>query len=387
MAVSARLAARVVAGELLASPAQTRAAVALDGALARAASAQRWFWWAPGAVSGRRGVYLSGSVGSGKSMLVDSLHDAAADAGVPTTRVHWHAWIASVHAALHDRRGSGDAMGDKLKNIGAAAAEGTRLLCFDELAVHDVADALILRTIFAELLARGVMVCATSNRAPRDLYARGLNRGLFLPFVDLLEASVEHVPLDVRADFRRSRIPVGDAASLYVVDATRLPSAVARLAGAPVAFANAPLPVAHGRSVDGEVAVAGPRLARAAFPSLCGAPLGASDYHALADAFGGLVLTAVPVLDADRHDEVRRFIALVDVFYDRGRALVLEAAAPIDALLAGDGGAEWTAADASLGSIAGVKDTQFAWDRTTSRLVEMTASPAYRDRWRRRFAA
>ena len=415
MAVSARLAARVALGELRPNAAQNLSAVKLDAALERASS---WSWLP----SGGRGVYLSGSVGSGKTMLLDSLHDEASRRGVRTTRVHWHEWIASVHARLHAFRSDGRSTGDKLRRIGDDAAAETRLLCFDELAVHDVADALLLREIFERLFRSGAMVVVTSNRPPRDLYAHGINRHLFVPFIELLEAKVDHCDLDALADgaavdFRRSAAAAD--APLYVAPGgSAFADACAAVAGGAVAYERCAVAVAHGRRLELDVSTTAPRCVRATFDELCGRPLGASDFHAIADVAAAVHLAAVPRLDVAKHDAARRFIALVDVLYDRGLALVVEAEAPIDALLdaprggaatarAGDfevrdeggssgklttfhaDGTEWSATGligAAMGAVAGAADTQFAWDRTTSRLFEMTHGAPYRARWRAKHA-
>ncbi|KAH8054441.1 AFG1-like ATPase [Aureococcus anophagefferens] len=402
MAVSARLAARVALGELRPNAAQNLSAVKLDAALERASS---WSWLP----SGGRGVYLSGSVGSGKTMLLDSLHDEASRRGVRTT-LHWHEWIASVHARLHSFRSDGRSTGDKLRRIGDDAAAETRLLCFDELAVHDVADALLLREIFERLFRSGAMVVVTSNRPPRDLYAHGINRHLFVPFIELLEARVDHCDLDALADgaavdFRRAR--GGRRAAVRCPGGSAFADACAAVAGGAVAYERRAVAVAHGRRLELDVST----TARCARPSTSSAGgRSARRTSAIADVAAAVHLAAVPRLDVAKHDTARRFIALADVLYDRGVALVVEADAPIDALLdaprggaaaarAGDfevrdeggssgklttfhaDGTEWSATGligAAMGAVAGAADTQFAWDRTTSRLFEMTHGAPYR---------
>ena len=435
MAVSAAIAARVARRELLADAGQVAAAQTLDAALARATAAAKWDWMPGWLVPEARGAYLSGGVGSGKSMLMDTLHDEAARAGVRTKRIHWHEWIDGVHRRLHDLRKSSSATaGQRLQHIGRETSAEVRLLCFDELAVHDPADALVFREIFSSLFADGVVVVATSNRAPRELYHAGINREqLFVPFIDLLEARVDHVTLGGgpgATDWRRAAaaaaVTGGDnVAPLYVVGRAGCAEAAAALAGRPLEFSAASAPLPHGRALAIDVADVpskdGPvRIARAPFSALCDAPLSAADYHALCDAYAALVLTGVPVVDPARHDLVRRLTALVDVLYDRGRAVVVEADAPADALLGGDAapapgdaarrvpggtlafsreggtsgrhvthlgdGTEWSATGikgAALGAYAGAEDTRFAWARTTSRLAEMTRAPGYRQTWRR----
>ena len=244
-----------------------------------------------------------------------------------------------------------------------------------------------------------------------------------MPFVDLLESKVDHCDLDALAngtvvDFRRAAAS-GSEAPLYV-DRSRagaFETSCSSLVGEDVAFEASRVRLSHGRSVVLDAATSAPRALRATFGDLCARPLSASDFHAICDDFDALFLSRVPRLEIEKHDEVRRFIALVDVFYDRGKAIVVEADAPLDALLVaarseedhpsgGDfrvkdeggssgtlttfhaDGTEWSATGligASMGAVSGAADTQFAWDRTTSRLYEMTTGSSYRDTWRRRY--
>ncbi|KAH8046470.1 AFG1-like ATPase [Aureococcus anophagefferens] len=384
MAVSARLAARVALGELRPNAAQNLSAVKLDAALERASS---WSWLP----SGGRGVYLSGSVGSGKTMLLDSLHDEASRRGVRTTRVHWHEWIASVHARLHSFRSDGRSTGDKLRRIGDDAAAETRLLCFDELAVHDVADALLLREIFERLFRSGAMVVVTSNRPPRDLYAHGINRHLFVPFIELLEARVDHCDLDAPTAPRSTSAERrgGRRAAVRCPGGSAFADACAAVAGGAVAYERRAVAVAHGRRLELDVSTTAPRCVRATFDELCGRPLGASDFHAIADVAAAVHLAAVPRLDAD---------APIDALLDAPRGGAAAARAG-DFEVRDEGGssgklttfhADGTAVRDGLiggdGAVAGAADTQFAWDRTTSRLFEMTHGAPYRARWRAKHA-
>ncbi|KAJ8598758.1 hypothetical protein CTAYLR_009856 [Chrysophaeum taylorii] len=421
MGVGRVLQERVVSGTLKSSMAQAKAAKVLDrtlrGCILR--KGRPWVGWSQRLLGEARGVYLSGAVGSGKTLLMDTLHVEARAENVATLRVHWHEWIGSVHRALHEARNAYASQTRKLRALGDALAHDTQLVCFDELAVHDVADALMLREIFARVLERGAAIVATSNRDPRDLYENGINRELFLPFIALLERHLVHCDLDTLAnesgealvDYRRDA--ASDGLSLYVTNGSAR-DVCAAVVGRPLRWTKRRVPVSYGRSIeiaDDEV------VATAHFEDLCARPLSAADYASLADRYDALVLTRVPQLSMQQHDQVRRLLWLVDILYDARMLLVIEADVPVDDLLdsggfsreeeantvlvrnhggssgrlttivGGGGGTEWSATGrigASLGSVAGVTDARFAWSRLTSRLVEMTRSTAYLAAWRQR---
>lgn len=284
-----------------------------------------------------RGLYLHGGVGRGKSMVMDLFFAAA-----PTPRkrrVHFHAFMLEIHERLHRRRqrqAEADAIGPVAREI---AAE-TRLLCFDEFQVTNIADAMILGRLFAGLFDAAVTVVATSNTAPRDLYAGGLQRERFLPAIALLEERLEILELGGGLDYRRDRIrgmsvyhtPPGPAAT------RALDRAFADLTGGAV---PEPAEIAvQGRILRLSRTAKG--VARATFAELCGQPLGPADFLALARAFHTLVLDDVPELTAERRNEVRRFVTLIDALYEHRTKLVCSAAAPPDLLhLAGDHAAEF----------------------------------------------
>lgn len=269
--------------------------------------------------AGPRGVYIHGLVGRGKTTLMDLFF-----AELPLAekrRAHFHAFMAEVHERLAAARRS--AAPDPLAHIAQEIARETRVLCFDEFAVTDIADATILARLFTRLLAEGVIVVATSNVEPRRLYEGGRNRDLFLPFIALLEERLDIMRLDARADFRLEKIALGetyftpaDAGARTALDDLFLRlTGVAR--GAPtklrVACRNVIVPQAAGR------------IARFSFEDLCARPIGAADYMALAEAFDTIFVDDVPAMNFERRNEAKRFITLVDILYEKKTRLILSA--------------------------------------------------------------
>lgn len=300
-----------------------------------------------------RGLYIWGSVGRGKTMLMDLFHEAAPE---PKRRIHFHGFMADAHERIHAHRQAvkrGEAKGDDpILPVADALADEASLLCFDEFTVTDIADAMILGRLFAVLFKRGVTVVATSNVEPDRLYEGGLNRALFLPFVRELQEHVGVLRLDSRTDFRLEKLggsPVYHVPADAQADAA-LDAAFKALTG------KAKGKPGHVRVKGREVAVpeeAG-GVARFAFPDLCAKPLGASDYMALADHFHTLILSRIPVMDESRRNEAKRFITLIDTLYDAHVKLIASAEAEATELYEADSGRE-----------------AFEFERTASRLIEM----------------
>lgn len=302
-----------------------------------------------------RGLYIWGAVGRGKTMLMDLFHEALGDRD-DRRRVHFHVFMADVHARIHAWRQAlkrGEVRGDDpIRPVAAALAEEARLLCFDEFAVTDIADAMILGRLFTALFEQGVTVVATSNVRPDDLYKDGLNRALFLPFVALLKERMEVAELEARTDFRLEKIgesPVyyvpADAAARRAMDAM-----FARLTGG-----AEPRPVrliVQGHALDVPAQAMG--VARLTYDNLCRRPLGASDYLALARAYHTILIEGVPIIPSDRRDEAKRLITLVDVLYERRVKLIVSADAEPEGLYRAESGSE-----------------AFEFARTVSRLAEM----------------
>ncbi|WP_128290507.1 cell division protein ZapE [Afifella aestuarii] len=300
------------------------------------------------------GLYIWGPVGRGKTMLMDIFFQAA-----PNTRkrrAHFHDFMEDVHeriARFRQRLKAGEVDGDDpIKPVARDIAAETRLLCFDEFAVNDIADAMILGRLFEKLFAEGVTLVATSNVPPDRLYENGLNRPLFVPFIDLINKSNAVFHLDAPHDYRLDKhgeeplyvTPLGEAAE-KILDAhfERL-SGEAR--GTPQQLSL------RGRHLDVPEAAGG--VARFSFHELCEKPLGSADYLKLAKTFHTIIVSGIPVMSPQTRNEAKRFINLIDTLYDQKIRFIASAEAEPDALWQGTSGAE-----------------AFEFQRTASRLTEM----------------
>ncbi|WP_153771219.1 cell division protein ZapE [Labrenzia sp. CE80] len=306
-----------------------------------------------------KGLYVWGGVGRGKTMLMDLFMEVAVVKR--KRRAHFHEFMADVHERIHAYRQalkSGEVKGDDpIPPVAEQIADETRLLCFDEFSVTDIADAMILGRLFTQLFARGVVVVATSNVDPKDLYRDGLNRQLFLPFVALLQEHVDVVMLDSPTDYRLEKLA---GAPIYLT-----PLGAEADSGMDALWRKLTHGVTphtdelehKGRKIPVRVAAAG--AARFSFDDLCMQPLGAADYLRIAHAYGTVFLEGVPVMSKQRRNEAKRFINLIDTLYDNGVKLVVSAEAePTGLYVSGDG------------------TEAFEFDRTVSRLIEMR-SEAY----------
>lgn len=313
------------------------------------------------------GVYLWGPVGRGKSMLMDLFFETAPVAA--KRRVHFHVFMGEVHRLIDAWR-KGDAAArkarfgqsrgdDPIPPAADVVASQARLLCFDEFQVTDIADAMILGRLFEALFARGVTLVATSNRVPDALYKNGINRQLFLPFIDLLKARTEVVAVAGAHDYRLDRLrAAGVWFSPIDRDHERVFDALwADMLGAETESGET-LKVL-GRKIHLPRAAGG--LLRASFASLCGAALGPNDYLALAERFHTVFLEHLPQLTPNRREEARRFVTLIDALYEaKTRLIVLAAAEPAQLYPEGDGA--------------------FEFERTASRLQEMRSADWLADR-------
>lgn len=306
-----------------------------------------------------KGLYVWGGVGRGKTMLMDLFMEVAVVRR--KRRAHFHEFMAETHERIHAWRQAlkrGDVKGDDpIPPVAAQIAEETRLLCFDEFSVTDIADAMILGRLFTQLFSLGVVVVATSNVDPQDLYRDGLNRQLFLPFIKLLTERVDVVMLDSPTDYRLEKLggadvyvtPLGEEAERQINSLwQKLTHGVTPHA---TQLEN------KGRVIPVRMAASG--AARFSFDELCMQPLGAADYLRIAHAFGTVFVENVPVLSKARRNEAKRFINLIDTLYDNSVRLVMSAEAEPHELYQSTDGTE-----------------AFEFDRTTSRLIEMR-SEAY----------
>jgi cell division protein ZapE len=326
---------RVERGELKADPAQADAIAALqrlyDDLLRAGGAARGWRRKLGKLARGRpkpiRGVYLWGGVGRGKTLMMDLFHGA-----LPfddKLRQHFHRFMASVHEHLKELRGSED----PLELVADRIAASTRIICFDEFAVTDIADAMILGTLFAGLFARGVTLAATSNIEPESLYRDGLQRQRFVPTIELLRRHTQVVHVDGAVDYR---LRVLERADVY-----QTPNGAAADARLTEYFeAIAPdegdhggglellgRPIAYRRAADGVIWFE--------FEQICDGPRSQDDYIELSRLYQTVLIANVPRFGATLENQARRFIALVDEFYDRRVKLIVSAAVPVAELYAG----------------------------------------------------
>jgi len=356
-----RYLALVETGALTADPAQGDAVDQLqrlhDALISRSHKRRGWFRKTPAAP---KGLYLWGGVGRGKTLLMDVFFN---NTNVTAKRrVHFHEFMNEVHERIAAWRSADDktrkrhraynraSPDDPMPPVALDIAQDAMLLCFDEFQVSDITDAMILGRLFTALLAQGVVIVATSNRPPDELYKDGLNRQLFTPFIDLLKNHLDVFELRAARDYR-----------------------LARLEGAPVYYqplgpgADKCMDAAWASMICGarerreEIHVKGrtltvPRTARGAarfdFADLCERPLGARDYLAIVRRYGALYLDHIPIMGPDSRNEAKRFVALIDTIYDGRTKLVCSADGEPDQLYAAGDGA-------------------FEFKRTASRLMEM----------------
>jgi len=299
-----------------------------------------------------KGLYIWGRVGGGKTMLADLLFENVA---IPRKRrTHFADFMADVHERVHSYQrhsvSNNVIGGDPIALMAGAIVSEAQLICLDEFHVDDIADAMILSRLFAELFNRGLVVVMTSNTRPDDLYAGGLNRALFLPFLVLLKKHLEIICLKAARDYRLDRLGIRD---VYFSPADADARHAMNVAWKTLTGADRGNPTAietKGRRIAVPEAVS--RVARFSFTELCRTPLGANDYLKLARTFHTLFVDGVPILTSDESDAARRLMFLVDALYDHHVKLVMSADAEPDALCA-------------PGAVAA------GFQRTASRLYEM----------------
>jgi cell division protein ZapE len=361
--ITARYAAALAAGKVERDTAQVAMVEKLarlesrivERRLARKSSSLGWLFASRGKTdTAVKGLYIFGDVGRGKTMLMDLFFEAS-----PVQRkrrAHFHEFMIDVHERVHGFRQKmkvGEYAGeDPIELTAKALAREAWLLCFDEFHVTDIADAMILGRLFAQLFERGVVMVATSNVPPEEQYRDGLNRALFVPFIHLLEEHMEIVQLASRADFRLEKlagmrvwyVPADAAADAALDDAWRRLTAGNGGAAQELAL--------KGRTVHVPRAAMG--VARFSFHDLCEQPLAAADYLRIAHEYHTIILDYVPVMTFDNRNAAKRFIILIDTLYDINVKLIASAEAEPDALYRADEGFEAQ-----------------EFKRTASRLIEM----------------
>lgn len=314
--------AAVAGGELKPDMAQEQAVRRLD-ALSQALGRKRGFSLFRKSAEPLKGLYIWGEVGRGKTLLMDLFFQAAPVE--KKRRAHFNSFMVDVHARIHAQRQKAGS-DDPIPPVAKALAEEARLLCFDEFQVTDVADAMILGRLFDRLFADDVIIVATSNTPPDRLYQGGLNRQLFLPFIEEIKQRLDVVELNGPIDYRLQRIsglkvyltPLSPDANAAMDDAWRRLTDCA--AGKPTSL------TVLGRSLPVPQAARG--VARFPFEALCDRPLAAADYLAIAQAFHTLLIDRIPVMTDNMHNVARRFTLLIDTLYDEGVKLVCSADAP-----------------------------------------------------------
>lgn len=353
----------IARGDIEADPWQEQAMEALQGlynALGpydRQMSATGWrsrLYFRGGRRTAPKGIYMWGGVGRGKSMLMDVFHEHA-DVVRQRQRIHFHAFMQEVHRRLHayraaQRAGSVSDDRDPLCSLARVITNRAWLLCFDEFHVMDIADAMILGRLFEALFDQGVVVVATSNRPPWDLYRDGLQRDNFLPFIDLIEQKMKILKLEGPRDYRLERLhnmdayltPLNDASEQALfADFERL---TVGTTAKPTTLTVQGRDILIDRSAEG--------VAFVTFVELCEKPRGPGDYLAISQRFHTIIMSGIPCMGPENRNEAKRFVILIDTLYEAKVNLICSAAVEPEQLYeTGDGA--------------------FEFKRTVSRLMEM----------------
>jgi cell division protein ZapE len=293
-----------------------------------------------------RGLYIHGEVGRGKTMLMDLFHDSVK--GWPKRRIHFHAFMQEVHG-LRQRLGGEDV----INRIADEFASQAQLLCLDEMQIVDIADAMIIGRLYEALLGRGVVLVTTSNLPPEGLYKDGLNRALFLPFIDRLRDSLTVISLDSATDYRLGRVRARDTFLHPATAENRVAFNALWKDLTDTAMGEAQTLDVLGRKLV--VPKAAHSCASFTFSELCGEALGPPDYLAIAKAYRTVFISGVPRLKVHQRNESKRFILMIDTFYDAGTRLV-------------------ALAEAAPENIFPKNQHAFESQRTVSRLKEMQAA-------------
>lgn len=353
----------VISGQLEEDPAQLELVGKLDQTLEKLvkkrlsskSSSLGWLFGKNGAQkTAEKGIYIWGGVGRGKSMLMDLFFDALPHK--KKKRVHFNDFMQDaqdrIHAHRQKSKNKTTGNHDPIASVASDIAENVSILCFDEFAVTDIADAMILGRLFDALFRKGVSVIATSNVKPENLYKDGLNREIFLPFIDLLLQHLEVVELDARTDFRLEKLnqapvyysPLGKNTSKAMNDTWLRLTGVKK--GTPESLLV--------KSRQWQIPETSGGVVRLTFADLCESPRSAADYLALSRRFHTVFIEGIPVMDRKNHNAAKRFILLIDTLYDNHIRIVVSAAAKPEKLYLAKTGTE-----------------AFEFKRTVSRIHEM----------------
>ncbi|MEM7596143.1 MAG: cell division protein ZapE [Pseudomonadota bacterium] len=342
---TARYEALVADGTLTRDSAQAAVLPEFDRIATALSQPAKTGWFRKGAdKAAPKGLYLWGGVGRGKSMLMDMFVDTLE---VPNRRVHFHAFMQEMHAGMHAARQRNEV--DALAPVAREVANSVRLLAFDEMQITDITDAMIVGRLFEALFAAGVVVVTTSNRIPDDLYKDGLNRALFLPFIQLLKDQMVVHEMVSPTDYRQNRL-AGEQSYFSPSNQAARDAINAMWADLTGGDARPHTLIVNKREV--EIPAFHNGVARASFYDLCGKPLGPADYLALSKAARVLVLEDIPQLTRNNFNEAKRFVTLIDALYEARVRLICSAAAEPEFLYVEGAGS-------------------FEFERTASRLREM----------------
>jgi cell division protein ZapE len=319
-------------------------------------------WWARFNFGQKRthspsGVYIWGGVGRGKSMLMDLFFENTT-ADIKRKRVHFHSFMQKVHQDLFDCREAAKLSKipnslDPIEEVGLAISQSAWLLCFDEFHITDIADAMILGRLFEILFDQGVIVVATSNRPPKDLYKDGLQRELFLPFINMIEKYQDIIHLDNGIDYRLNRL---NSMDVYLTPADTTANLKLNKNFKELSIGSTARPVYLTiKEREIKIPYAAEGVAMATFFDLCSQPLGPSDYLEIASCFHTLILKNIPKLGPEKRDEAKRFVTLIDALYEAKVNFICSAeVSPKLLYTEGDG--------------------DFEFNRTVSRLIEMQST-------------
>ena len=325
--------------------------------LSRKSSALGWLFGRRRPAQQPQGIYVWGSVGRGKTMLMDLFYEVVPVPG--RRRVHFHAFMKDVHARVHtwrQQKKAGTAKGeDPITPMADALSQAAWLLCFDEFAVTDIADAMILGRLFQALFERGVVVVATSNVEPARLYEGGLNRALFTPFIGMIEHRMKVMWLDSRTDFRLEKLA---GAPVYHVPPG--PEATAALRRAFKALTGHDKGKPRALNISGRELIipeTANNVAMVTFADLCDQPVGPGDFVTIAQEFHTVIMDGIPVMGVEMRNQARRLIWLIDALYDMHVKVIVSAEAEPQGLYTATDGRE-----------------VFEFERTASRLIEMRST-------------